>query len=50
MIKPIVITVTQRMRSPLSERQYAMCEEHDQGATLSPRLHRALAGRGFLNS
>jgi hypothetical protein len=38
------------MRSPVSERQYAMSDERDQGAALSPRLRRALAGRGFLNS
>jgi hypothetical protein len=38
------------MRSPVSKRQYAMSDEHDQGAALSSRLHTALAGRGFLNS
>jgi hypothetical protein len=37
------------MRSTVSQRQYAMSDEHDQGAAFSPRLHRAFAGLGFLN-
>jgi hypothetical protein len=47
MIKLIVITVTLRMRSPVSERQYAMSDEHHQGAAFSTRPRRALADRGF---
>jgi hypothetical protein len=50
MIKLIVITAALRMRSPVSERQYAMSDEHDQGAALPRRLHSALASRGLRNS